>query len=59
VTAAKLALTKQLVEHGITSSCMNCEHFSLNQDSCTLYSMKPPTQVLVVGCDSWTFDIPF
>lgn len=64
-------LHKKLIEDGTCKSCLNCEHWSENsigvqyktkpagQEVCGLYNQKPPADVIVFGCPSWVFDIPF
>ena len=42
-------------------NCLNCEHWKYTEDLCGLYKAKPPTEILVYGCDSHKDDqdIPF
>ena len=42
-------------------NCLNCEHWKYTDDLCGLYGAKPPTEILVYGCDSHKDDqdIPF
>ena len=40
-------------------ACTNCERWG-GRLGCTLVNETPPEEVILVGCDEWTFDdIPF
>lgn len=42
----------------IQINCQNCEHYQ--QTVCGMFDAKPPTEVLAVGCDEFSWDsIPF
>lgn len=60
---------QKLIKHGVVPTCINCEHWGMNQGAvtgkppkeevCRLYSMRPPAEVIVFGCPSWEWDLPF
>lgn len=72
--ATEMKLHQKMVENGILPSCISCEHWGMNQTTiqrgpdgtkppkeevCRLYSMRPPAEVIVMGCDQWEWDLPF
>ena len=44
---------------GLLVSCLNCEQFDQKAEVCRLANVRPPAAVLIVGCPSWSEDIPF
>ena len=50
---------KKMVDNGLLTSCINCEHFDKKARICTKYKVEPPAEVIVYGCPEWEFDIPF
>jgi hypothetical protein len=60
----------RIVAHGVWQTCLNCDNWSWNDalrrgfatrppPSCLRFSSLPPPDVLVVGCQEWTPDVPF
>lgn len=47
------------LRHGDLRSCVNCDHFNEPDEVCALCAARPPAKVIVLGCDSWTEEIPF
>lgn len=41
------------------TSCLNCCHFKHLTQQCDKWKATPPPKVAVVGCDSYSQDIPF
>lgn len=41
------------------SSCLNCEYWDKSKELCSTYAIKPPIQVIVIGCAEWLGEIPF
>ena len=52
-------MTKQLVLKAITTSCLNCEHFTTPTEVCEKYGMRPPAETIAMGCEEWVDYIPF
>lgn len=50
---------KKMVENGLLTSCISCEHWNAKDERCEKYKVRPPTNVIVLGCDEWVWDIPF
>lgn len=42
-------------------TCLNCMHWKYEQDLCGLYNSKPPAEIIVFSCSSYSDDgeIPF
>lgn len=62
----KLALdiANWMNEIGLFKSCRNCEHWlegppDNKMQVCGLYKCRPPTDIIVSGCDSHSDNIPF
>jgi hypothetical protein len=66
----RIELHKGLITSGSLPSCLSCEHM-INSNVllgttpwfepvfCEKFKMKPPIQVVVIGCTSWEEGIPF
>lgn len=53
-------LHKELIEHGIVQSCLNCENFNEDSEKCSLApAFALPAKVVVYGCSKWIILIPF
>lgn len=57
-------LVKYLDEMGMFTSCINCEHWiegppDNRQQLCGLFKARPPTKVIVSGCEHHSDNIPF
>jgi len=52
-------LHEELIYCGIVRSCLNCELFNRDLETCQLAGARPPVKVVVFGCPKWTLDIPF
>jgi hypothetical protein len=50
---------KKMVDNGLLTSCINCEHWHPKTEQCGLFNQRPPVPVIVYGCPEWQFDIPF
>ena len=42
-------------------NCLNCNNWDYSHDICGFYKSKPPTEVIVYGCETYSDngDIPF
>jgi hypothetical protein len=67
---SEIKFHKKLVDNGVVPSCISCAHWGTNttqvdgnllprEEVCRLYSMRPPAEVIVLGCASWEWDFPF
>ena len=59
-----LMLSEMLFEKGFFTTCCNCEHWiegppDNKQQICGLYKIRPPTKIIVAGCESHSDNIPF
>lgn len=59
-----LILTAYLDEMGMFISCINCEHWiegppNNRQQICGLFKSRPPTKVIVCGCEHHSDNLPF
>lgn len=72
--AFRILLHKELIDHGILPSCLNCEHSNTDgkmtvwsppkptdpeRVGCNLYKQFPPLSVVVVGCENYRQAVPF
>ena len=59
-----LILANELYEMGMFKSCCNCEHWLEGPPDnrlqiCGKFKVRPPTNVIVSGCESHSDNIPF
>lgn len=59
-----LILAGHMDEMGMFKSCYNCEYWiegppNNKQQICGLYKLRPPTKIIVCGCESHSDNIPF
>ena len=53
-------VVEEAIRRGNFHSCINCVHWSLNNDNCDKYRMRPPAKVIVYSCGKdWEDEIPF
>jgi hypothetical protein len=57
-------ITNWMLEQGLYRTCLNCEHWIEGppdnmQQICGKYNMRPPTKIIVCGCDDHSDNIPF
>lgn len=52
-------LIMELIEDKAYHNCVNCANFDLPNDICDKAGIRPPTKVIVVGCEKWEDIIPF
>lgn len=56
-TEMLLKSQKAMLDTFTWQSCANCINWK--NDQCDLYKMRPPVQVIAIGCATWEADIPF
>lgn len=54
-----IALQKALIANDQWRCCLNCDHWLEGQEECERWAMTPPSEVIVLGCVHWTYNIPF
>lgn len=59
-----LLLAKEMFEGGLFRTCANCEYWREGPPDnpvqiCGKYNMRPPTKIIVIGCDDHSDNIPF
>lgn len=54
-----LKLTEKLIEKQLITSCLTCVNFNEGMEVCVIAQARPPIRVLVLGCPSWSEDLPF
>ena len=59
VSESRAKLHKELIEHHVVRSCLNCENWSGLHNECLEFETIPPPEVIVYGCKQWTPAIPF
>lgn len=50
---------KALVDTFTWECCPNCEHWDSKTEFCGKYQMRPPANVIVIGCVDYDAGIPF
>lgn len=43
----------------LLQTCVTCEHFTKDNEHCTLAKRRPPAEVIANGCSSYEPEIPF
>lgn len=59
-----LILAGKMDDIGLFRSCMNCEHWIEGppnnlQQLCGKYKTRPPTKIIICGCDDHSDNIPY
>lgn len=54
-----IELQQSLITNGQLPTCTSCEQWNKKEEKCELYQMRPPANVIVVGCPTWIHTIPF
>lgn len=44
---------------GATRTCLGCEHFVADGETCKLANARPPFEVLIRGCNAYDPSVPF
>jgi hypothetical protein len=50
-----LRLGRKLRDTRTLASCVTCEHFKA--EFCQLYKVRPPAEIIALGCESWEDNI--
>ncbi len=48
-----------LIDHGYFRNCLNCKCWNEINDMCAQFNCRPPTKVIVSGCEMHSDVIPF
>lgn len=57
-----------VIRKGLWQTCLNCDHWSNNSverkainstEMCFHWKVRPPANVIVVGCSNWQDIVPF
>lgn len=64
MTKLALILAGNMDDMGMFRTCLNCEHWIEGtphniQQICGKYKVRPPTKIIVCGCDDHSDNIPF
>lgn len=60
VAAAQAIMHQELLDRQVLQSCLNCESFRPETETCALFKVRPPARVIVFSCgDQWRGEIPF
>lgn len=60
LAAAQAIMHQEFLDRQVLRSCLNCESFRPETETCSLFKMKPPARVIVFSCgDQWLGEIPF
>lgn len=59
IASTKAEAQQVLINHDWWQTCINCELFDKKGELCTQFKVRPPATVIVNGCESWQFTIPF
>ena len=57
IKEVKIELHRILVNTNSISTCINCTNWE--NESCGLNSQRPPSEIIVYGCELHEFDVPF
>lgn len=52
-------VVEEWIDMGQYPTCTNCEFYAHDSEVCTKYQAKPPAKVIVKGCSTWEYNIPF
>lgn len=45
--------------HLLLRTCVTCEKFDLQSETCKQWNARPPAKVIAYGCDAYLEEIPF
>lgn len=57
-TLAEIFVDK-MMQIGLFQTCLNCEFWNKEKETCEKFNMRPPAKVIVVGCSEHSDIIPF
>lgn len=52
-------IVKTAQQRNLIQTCCNCEQWNKGMQQCLFYKSLPPAEVIVVGCDLHSNEIPF
>lgn len=56
---ARKYLQEEAVRTFTWATCLNCEHWNHQHETCGQFNARPPAPVILHGCPAWELDIPF
>lgn len=56
---ASTTILKLLETHGVTRTCLGCEHWDKENELCVLAGKRPPVRVVIMGCNRFDLTVPF
>lgn len=45
--------------HLLLRTCVTCEMFDLQSETCRQFNARPPANIIAYGCDEYIEEIPF
>lgn len=57
---AEAIMHQEFLDRHVLRSCLNCDSFRQETETCALFKMRPPARVIVFSCGyRWVGEIPF
>lgn len=60
IANARAIMHQEFLDQQVLRSCLNCDSFRQETETCTFFNARPPAKVIVLSCgDAWIGEIPF
>lgn len=60
IASAQAIMHQEFLDRQVLQSCLNCESWDDDKETCMLFKERPPARVIVFSCgDQWLGEIPF
>ena len=60
IANAQAIMHQEFLDRQVLRSCLNCDSFRQETETCTFFNARPPAKVIVLSCgDAWIGEIPF
>lgn len=59
VARHRIKIQEIIVRRDQWQTCINCDHFRDNEETCMLFQAHPPAYIIANGCEDHTMKIPF
>lgn len=60
IANAQAIMHQEFLDRQVLRSCLNCDSFRQETETCALFKARPPARVIVFSCgDQWLGEIPF